>query len=222
MAHYPPSNDFTPQAAPPSPIPALRTATLVLFWLTAAASAAVTVSTFLRRGAWKDSLAAGTGITDDLTSHDVPVIISVFVLTMVVVTSAVAVAAWSMRLVLSAQARGVTGVSPGWAAGGWFVPLGFLVLGFRQITKAVNALGGNGIKIIGWQIAFASAAIVMSVAQFSSQDVSAIPTDNSISVFTRECLLSLASTFLFIASAALATRAIIDADRTIDAAPLTH
>lgn len=222
MSYYPPSNDFAAPAAPASPIPALRTATLSLFWLTAAASAAVTVSTFLRRGAWKDSLDAGTALTEDLSGHDVPVIIAVFVLTMVVVTAAVAVAVWSMRLIVSAQARGVTGLSPGWAVGGWFVPVGFFVLGFRQVTKAVTALGGTAMKVIAWQISFACVAIVMSVAQLSSQDVSAIPTDSSVSALTRECILSLASTLLFLAAAGLATRAITDADRTIGAAPLTR
>ena len=219
MTYYPPSSDFAAPAGPTSPIPALRGVTIALFWATAAASAAVTISTWLRRSAWQDSLDGGTALTDDLSGRDVPVIIAVFVLTMLVVMSAVSVAVWSMRLVTSAQARGASGLSAGWAVGGWFVPIGFLVLGFRQIAKAVTALGGTSAKVVAWQIAFACTAIVMTAAQLSSRDISAIPTDSSISVLTREAALSLASTVLFLASAALASRALPHADRTIEAVP---
>jgi len=219
VAYYPPSNDFAVSAGPTSPIPALRKVTLALFWATAVASGAVSVSTLRRRQAWRDSLDSGAALTDDLTGYDVPVIIAVFALTMLVVTSAVSVAVWSMRLVTSAQARGVTKVSAGWAVGGWFVPIGFLVLGFRQLVKAVTALGGSSAKIVAWQIAFGCTTAVMTVAQLSSRDVSAIPTESSISMLTREAALSLASTLLFLASAALASRAISDADRTIESVP---
>jgi hypothetical protein len=216
MSSYPPSADFAEPSGPADPSPPLRGAVLTLFWLTAAASAAVTVSTFARRGAWQESFDAGNALVDDLTTHDVPVIIAVFVLTMLVVTSAIAVAVWSMRLVACAQARGVSGLSPGWAVGGWFVPVGFLALGFRQVAKAVAGVGGSTTRVVAWQAAFAAAALVTAVAQFTSRDISAVPTESAVSALTRESVLSLASTVLLIASAATATLAVRHADATIE------
>ena len=221
MSYYPPSADFAAPAAPADPSPPLRRAVLAMFWLTAAASAAVTVSTFARRGAWRESLHTGNALTDDLTSHDAPVIIAVFVLTMLVVTSAIAVAVWSMRLVACAQARGVSGLSAGWAVGGWFVPIGFLALGFRQVTKAVTGVGGSSGRIVAWQAAFAATAIVTAVAQLTSRDISAVPSESAISALTRESVLSLAGTLLFTASAVTATLALRHADDTMAAVP-TH
>ena len=216
MTYYPPSSAFDAPAGPANPSAPLRIAVLAVFWLAAAASAAVTVATVLRRGAWKDSLDAGTAATDDLTGRDAPVIIAVFVLTMVVVTGAIAVAVWTLRLVTSAQARGVTELSPGWAVGGWFVPVGFLVLGFRQVARAVAGVGGSTSRVLWWQISFAVVVVVMAVAQFTSRDISAVPTKASISALTRESVLSGLGTLCFVAAAVFGTLAITHADRVMD------
>ncbi|HRE02152.1 MAG TPA: hypothetical protein PLV68_12690, partial [Ilumatobacteraceae bacterium] len=133
---------------------------------------------------------------------------------------AVCVAAWSMRLALSAQARGIEGISTGWAIAGWFVPIGFLFMGFRQVTKVVAGAGGYVGRVYSWQLAFAATAVVMTVAQTTSSDIAAVATDAAVSALTREAALSTASTVLFAAAALFAGRAITHADAQVSALPL--
>jgi len=211
---------FDEPSAPASPIPALTRLTAVLFWLVAATSLAITVTTWLRRSAWSDAVGLGPTSANDLTEHDPPVIIAVFVLTMLVVCTAVAVAAWAMRLGLSAQARGIEGVSVAWAIAGWFVPVGFLFLGFRQVVKVVRGSGASVTGIYVWQAAFAVTAIVMSVAQATSTNLPAIATDDAVSTMTREVALSAASTVLFALSALFGGRAIRHADAAVTTLPV--
>lgn len=186
-----------------------------LFWLTTAASAFVTFAAFGRRSRVQE-LRDGAVAVDNLRDENALVIIAAFVLTMLVVTSAIAVALWTLRLVSSAQARHVEGLSPGWAVGGWFVPIGFLFLGFRQVARAVAGVGGSTKSAIAWQASFAATTVVMAIAQKTSQDIESTPNfDTALAPFTRESYLSLACTVLFVISATFATVALHRADRDV-------
>ncbi len=186
-----------------------------LFWLTTAASAFVTFAAFARRSRVQE-LRNGAVAIDTLRDENALVIIAAFVLTMLVVTSAIGVAVWTLRLVSSAQARQVSGLSAGWAVGGWFVPIGFLFLGFRQAARAVAGVGGSIKSIIAWQVSFAATTLVMAIAQTTSQDIESTPDfDTALAPFTTESYLSLASTVLFVLSATFATVALIRADRDV-------
>jgi len=196
----------------------LRIAVLALFWLTTAASVAVTVAIFSRRRVWQNRRDDALLAADELNDADVPVIVAVFLLTMLGVTSAIAIALWTLRLVNSARARRVPGLSPGWAAGGWFVPIGSIVLGFRQVSKAVAGVGGSTARVLAWQVSFAVLAAVMTLAQVTSEDVDSLadPQD-TMPALNREWILSLAGSIMFVVTAALATRALIHADRSVEA-----
>ena len=58
---------------------------------------------------------------------------------------AILLAVWSYRAVSNGVARGAA-ANPGLAAGGWFIPIGFYVVPFIQLRKA---LAGRGKAALG-------------------------------------------------------------------------
>lgn len=215
MSYYPPSASFAAPSGPTGPSPAIRRSVLVLYWLTAAASCAATVAIASRRSRLDEFRSTVMG---DLESENKFVIVAVFVLTMLVVTSAIATAIWTLRLVSSAQARNVSGLSPGWAVGGWFVPVGLLFIGFRQIRRSVAGVGARTGRVLAWQIGFVGLAISLAGAQVTSTNLGTVGSfDSAYSDATLELVLSLTSSVLFLVTAALATWAITHADRAVEA-----
>src|SRR4051794_9437236 len=67
-------------------------------------------------------------------------------------TAVIVLAIWSHRVATNAKARGVLDVSPGLAAGGWFIPFANTVVPFVQLRRAARPFIGGTASITAWQV----------------------------------------------------------------------
>jgi len=147
----------------------LSKAMVILYGLVVAAGALLAFAFFNRKGVVDDILNA-SGTQSDLDSADGILGLAVILQFLAIVASAILTALWSKRIVSNAKARGVTGVSTGLAAGGWFIPIGWFFVGFNELRKAVKGVGGVSKSLALWQGAFI-AQVIVGFFNFNNDDV---------------------------------------------------
>lgn len=85
---------------------------------------------------------------------------------------------WQYRHAKNAQALGARGLGPGWAIGGWFIPVANLVLGPLQLSQSAKASDpdappGQGTLpavVVLWWVLFALQSVLSAVAGVGFDD----------------------------------------------------
>ena len=185
----------------------LRTATIVAFWTVTAATAFVSYAAFARRSTWDDAINGNAGF-DELDSADSLVGAAVLLSWVAQLFAVIMLCLWAGKVVRNAQARGVQGVSPGLAIGGWFIPVGWLWLGFAELRKSVKGLNRSAPALNGWQASFIVAIIGSIVVYFVRVDINDFGSaDDVSSALSRQGIVSAAAVVLFVIATLFATKA---------------
>ncbi len=195
----------------------LRTATIVLFWLTTAASVFLAVALFARKGVWEDFI--NDKLADpltDLNNADSMVGGAVLLLWVTQLTSTILVCLWSKREVDNAKARGGTGLSSGMAAGGWWIPIGMFWLPFGQLKKAVAAMRGTAKSLVLWQVFFILWLIGTGINYSSRSSIDTADDFNDVTdVLNRQGLIASVAAVLAALAVIAAMRATKEVDRAV-------
>lgn len=200
------------------PTESLRRAALALCMVTAAASALLAYSMMSRSDELDDFGNGGGGLglsrlqnADDLVALAYIVQIALFFAT------ATAVGMWSRRIVLNASARGVKNLKPGLAMGAWFIPVGFIWLGFNQLYEAVVGLRRTAARMRHWQAAFVLAISSWFMIPYVALAPNRETRDQVIRRFEGQALVAVISAILFVLCAGLAIRGTKEVDRAVTA-----
>ena len=122
-------------------------------------------------------------------------------------------AVWSNRVSHNAQNRGVIGLSPGLAAGGWFIPFANTVIPFIQLRRAAKPFIGATSVITAWQVCFVWAALI---SRSGVREVEEASTAFELSGALTDHISYLAfAAALFLGAAICATQSITDIDRRV-------
>ncbi|MDO8363184.1 MAG: DUF4328 domain-containing protein [Actinomycetota bacterium] len=140
------------------PSKGLSKAMIILYGCATAAGLITTFGFFKRKGIVDDYQAGDFGV--DLKGADSLIGGGVILQFMLVLSSAIVTCLWARRIASNAQARGVAGLSPGLAAGGWFIPFGWYVIGFNQLRKSAAGVGGATKNLAIWQGLFIAQSLL--------------------------------------------------------------
>ena len=187
----------------PQPAPTgLRTATIILMWLTVAAHVLLTVAAFVRKSTADDFIAGD--FTADVDGADDFVGAGVGLVLLATLATAIVLAVWSYRTTSNARARGAQ-VSPGLAAGGWFIPIGWYFVSFAQLRNAMRGRDSSSLNV--WQSLWVIGSIGGGIAaQLFDVENSLIESDTSP---LRNQSIGLAiSTVVLVAATVFAMRAL--------------
>jgi hypothetical protein len=126
-------------------------------WSTVAGEMLTAVAAFARRSRW-DSFVDGNASISDLDAADDYVAAAAILTLALTIATGIVLAVWSHRAASNARARGA-GTSPGWASGGWFIPIGNLFVPFVQFRKALR-IGGDAGAVNAWQGLWIAGAVI--------------------------------------------------------------
>lgn len=161
------------------PSKGLSKAMIVMFWCTTAAAAFAGFALYSRKTKWDDFIDGGASLSD-LDSADALVGGAIVLQVALALASAIVCCLWSRRIAENAKARGALDVKPGLAAGGWFIPIGWLWVGFNQLKKSVSGVGGRSPSLGKWQMFFVGQAIVgWLITRFGDFDTAGDPNELS-------------------------------------------
>lgn len=124
-------------------------------------------------------------------------------------------ALWSNRVSHNAQNRGVPGLRPGLAAGGWFIPFAGAVIPFIQLRRAAKPFLGTTTSLTAWQVLIVAAALVSRLGDRAIEHA-ASASILSDALAQRVYFLSVAAV-LFAVATMFAMRAIKEIDRRVSA-----
>lgn len=213
--NYPqqPPSYAAPYATAAGPAPTgLRKWSIILMWVTVAATVLSAFAAFNRKNVW-DDFVTGSKTIADVDDADGFIATTMLLYFAAALATAIVLAVWSNKVANNAKARGAD-VSPGLAAGGWFIPIGWYFVPFMQLRKA--AAGRADTSSIGWwQGLFAVAMITGGVAlqMFDADDSSQSSSDVSDGLRNQSIGLAIAAV-VFVGATVFATRAM----RSIEAA----
>jgi hypothetical protein len=138
-AYGTPGYGYTPTAQV-KPLKGLVMAVVVLLAVTGLAAMWATGALFHRASVVNDFTGFGGVSVKDVSDADSQVNGAVGFLQFSILATGVLWIIWQFRFAKNAQVlRGNYGLAPGWAIGGWFVPLGNLVLPQLQLLQAAKA-----------------------------------------------------------------------------------
>ncbi|MGE3619379.1 MAG: DUF4328 domain-containing protein [Acidimicrobiia bacterium] len=150
----------------------LATATSILLGVCAVLALAAAFSAFDRGGKIDALLGSNPPSFSDMDSADDRVALFTGLYGLGLLVTAVVFIVWQHRFAKNAEAiGGRLGLGPGWAIGGWFVPVASLVLPPMQLHQAHRASArgtpagarvGSGVIVV-WAIAWSLASIVFVV-----------------------------------------------------------
>lgn len=197
-----------------TPSKGLSKAMIILYALTTAAAAFAGFALYNRKGTW-DDFVKGTGSLDDIDSADGMVGGALLLQFVLVLTSAILTCLWAKRIASNAKARGATDVSPGLAAGGWFIPIGWFFVGFNQLRKSVAGVGGRSASLAVWQGLFVAQSVVMFIInRFGGFSVLDDPQEVS-DALRNQGLIGLVGAVIYAAATFFAARAAKEIDTAV-------
>jgi uncharacterized protein DUF4328 len=191
-----------------SPRPAAagaRKAIGILMWVSVAAYAAFTLAALSRKSVW-DGFVDGDKTLDDVDNADNLIGGTALLVVGLTIAIAVLLAVWSHRAVSNGVARGAA-ANPGLTAGSWFIPVGWYVVPFVQLRKA---LGGRGqpALVTRWQLLWVPSSILGMVVQRVLGNVDESSTDfDDVSGRLRNQAIVLAISTVLLLFAVIAARA---------------
>jgi Domain of unknown function (DUF4328)/Protein of unknown function (DUF2510) len=161
------------QQQPAQPLKGLATALTILLGLTMVAAVATSAALFARASLLDDVFSVSL---DELEDADAAAASTAVLFILLFVATGIVWIVWQYRHAKNARLLGQSdGLGPGWAIGGWFIPLGNLVLPQLQLHQAAKATDGNGRGsghappvVIVWWVLFVIAALVGSVTRNDS------------------------------------------------------
>lgn len=193
------------------PSAGLGKAMIVLYWASSA-SAVLTAFMLIRRGSVLDDFLNGNGTFTDLDDADKQAGMTLLLLFALWLASAIVTCLWSKRVADNAQAKGVLGINSGRAAGGWFIPIGWLFVGFTELRKIPTNTTGKS-PVTPWQVAFCLAWVASFAQRFMIQPDS-LTAENAADRFSTQGYVAMFAALCFVAATVFAMRAV----KQIDAA----
>jgi hypothetical protein len=198
-----------------TPSAGLRKATIVLYWVTTAATLLLAAALFSRKGKWTQFI-DGNASLQELDDADSFVGGSLLLVWGALLTSAILTCLWAARIANNSKARGATDVSSGLAAGGWFIPIGWMWVGFGQLSKAVKGVRASAPNLVRWQVFFILAIIgsgVIYSIRIDFTDINSV--DDVTSTLNTQGVVGLGSAVLFVIASFFATRATKEIDTAV-------
>jgi hypothetical protein len=161
VAHEAPAPGY--QAYAPSlPIKSasgLRTATIVLFWVSTVAALFMALAAFSRKSTF-DGFISGTKTLEDVDNADAAIGVALLAYAAGMLAAVIVLAIWSHRSVGNAKkVTNALDLSPGLAAGGWFIPVASLIVPFTVLRRAARSIGLDGKAVSRWQLGFLLVAV---------------------------------------------------------------
>ena len=211
---------FGSPGAPVQPLQStagLRTATLVLFWVTVAANVLFAVVLFNRRSVWDDFVAGNAGFVD-LDDADNAVGAVALLLIVSLLASGIVLSIWSLRTARNAKARGALAVSPGLACGGWYIPIGNLWVGFGQLRKSVDGVRGGAPNLSKWQGAWIG-FVVLGFVTRSFGNIDTFDPDGVSESLQNQSIAGVLQALTMAVAAFFAMRAMREIDRSVNTLP---
>jgi hypothetical protein len=162
----PPEHAF--HAYPPTtsgdirPLGGLAVATSIMLGLASAVALFGAVPLFQRaKVAAEYTLGSPIGPLD---SADNLVFTQLIIMVLVVLATAIVFIVWQYRYAVNAVTLGgPIGLGPGWAIGGWFIPLANFVLPFLQVRQSTKAsLGKVPAVVTFWTIAYIAGLVIQA------------------------------------------------------------
>lgn len=194
-----------PRSAPTG----LRKASIILMWVAVAAHAFMTIAAFSRKSVW-DGFVDGDKSLLELDDADSLLGGTLLLSFLATLATAIVLAVWSYRTASNGQARGAQ-TSPGLAAGGWFIPIGWFFVSFSQLRKAMGGRGDTS-PVGWWQGLWVVGTIASGVAlQLFDDDLTQSPSEVSDGLRNQSVGLAIA-TVILAASAVVAVRALKSID----------
>lgn len=168
--HYQPFPQPTmppPGYAPAAPtgrlysLKGITTAAMVLLGL-ASAAAIVNAFPLFNRASLVDKFPGGVTLSQiEDADNSVFGVLAIFGITWL--AAGILFIIWQYRYATNATAiSGPLGLGPGWAVGGWFIPLANLVLPFLQIRQSARASGGIPGIVVGWYVAYLAGVLMIA------------------------------------------------------------
>lgn len=180
-APYPASAYGTPgygyaPAAQVKPLKGLSTAVVVLLAVSGLAAVWAAVALFHRASVVSDFTGFGGVSVQDIEDADSQVSGAVGLLQFASLAAGIVWIVWQYRFAKNAQAlRGNYGLAPGWAIGGWFIPIAWWVLPQLQLFQAAKASdpdlppgqaaasGRAPASVAAWWIAYALSGVLFGI-----------------------------------------------------------
>jgi Domain of unknown function (DUF4328) len=173
----------------------------------------VGIALFSRKGAVDDYL-SGASSLKDLENADAFAGIALILQFLATVPAAILTCLWSKRIADNARARGALNVNPGLAAGGWFIPIGNLFIGFDQLRKSVAGVGGTSKSLGIWQGLFISQAVVLvAINRLGQFDINAV--DDVGNNFRNQGIVALIGAVLYFGAAIFAMKSAKEIDTAV-------
>ena len=219
-APYPASAYGTPgygyaPTAQVKPLKGLTTAVIALLVVDGLLAIWAAVALFHRASVASDFTAFGGVTFQDLQDADSQVTASVNLFGFAILATAVVWIIWQYRYAKNAEAmRGSYGLASGWAIGGWFIPIGNLVLPQLQLFQAAKAsdpdvppgqpgaAGRAPASLAAWWVAYDLAVVLFSIGSLTRPNENSI--DFDLDKFTRADRVSAFASLLYILAAVLA------------------
>ena len=212
-------------AAQVKPLKGLSTALVVLLAIAGLASIWAAVAFFNRASVVDDVTGFGSVTFQDLEDADSQVSGAVGLFGFSLIATGVLWVIWQFRYATNAQAlRGSYGLAPGWAIGGWFIPIGNFVLPQLQLFQAAKAsdpnlpagqpaASGRAPSLVpAWWVAYDLAAVLFTVGSFMRPDNESL--DFDLDQFIQADRISAFASLIYIVAAVIAilmVRALTDA-----------
>jgi hypothetical protein len=213
-AYGTPGYGYAP-AAQAKPLKGLTTAVVVLLAVTGLVALWATVALFHRASVASDFTPLGGVSLQDLQDADSQVSGSVGLFGVLLIATGVLWIVWQFRFATNARAlRGSYGLAPGWAIGGWFIPIGNLVLPQLQLFQAAKASdpdlpagqtvasGRVPSSVAAWWIAYDLGAVLFSLGSLTRPNDNAV--DFDVDKFIRADRVSAFGCLVYIAAAVIA------------------
>lgn len=189
----------------PKPVKGLATALSVLLAITAVAALLLALAFFNRASLLDDPFGASF---DELQDADDATAGGAGLLVLALLVTGITWLVWQYRHAKNARALGQTdGLGPGWAIGGWFIPVANWVVPQLQVKQAAEASDPTGARkappiVIVWWVLW----VIGGIAGFGtrSRGEQEITSIDDIESFQSADQVAGASMFVFIAAAVVA------------------
>jgi len=202
------------------PTRGLGKATLVMYRVVCASAMLTAIAIFNRKRVVDDIIARGGRVTAADASDDdrarALLVAAGGIALILIVAAGIVTAVWASRVAKNAVARGAIGVNVGMAKAGWFIPFGSWFLGFRELRRSVEGVGGGAPSIQRWQISFIVVSVFGWVSRGAGKDPGSLAElrDNLSTQFG----LALLAFVLYLVAMFMATKAIHEVDQAVSPA----
>jgi hypothetical protein len=191
----------------------LRTTTIVLFWVGTVLLLIVGLVAY-NRGTVVDDFLAGTKTSKDVDDSNDAVAGSLVLWLLASLAVAIVLSIWSHRTVRNAKQRDPSlSVSPGLAAGGWYIPIGWYWVPWQQLRNAAKRFGPLSSALTAWQALFIGSSVLWIVGRSLVGGNVDVNSDNAVSRLHSQGIFFVLSGVALGVSTIMAMRAMREIDR---------